>query len=560
MPDLSFRFSLSVLNHLGRGLYRSLATVIAEAISNAWDADASEVRVELKGKSLVIWDNGIGMDDNDIRNKFLKIGYSKRDDMTTTGKNRSVHGRKGIGKLAYLSISDDIIVRTRKKGSKQEIAIKLSNEEIDACINQNANAEEHDYPVKRLKSVDDKRIQPSGTILVFDGLRSRLVKKNLRQTLATHFHFTSATGFSIYVNDKIIDISDMKNLYKKIQFIWFVSRESEKDFNATAKEAGISTANIKRSSLLDKKFTKAFNAHGFIASVEKPSDLVIKGSHKEFKASIALFAGGRMRQAELLSDMSTAQYAESYMFGQIHVDRMDEGADRFASSRDSVKETDPYYAKFIKALRKVSKKVGADWDSYRRKLKEDGDPSNMSISPDERKYEEIINLWVKTHELTDFENPADQKVVDRLTAIVRENFGSYLGCFIAENLARSLIYNRSISLTPKMKKEIARFKRSEKRLKVKANIAFDITPFIFGKSGVDYMDLTNMAAAIDKWAKTSGNPNSLMADADSQAPIRNALMHTRHLTPKANNQGEIAWVNLAKKIFALINEQNGKKE
>ena len=560
MSNFSFRFSLSVLNHLGRGLYRSLATVIAEAISNAWDADASEVRVELKDDSLVIWDNGIGMNDDDIRNKFLKIGYSKRDDTTTTGKNRSVHGRKGIGKLAYLSISDNIIVRTRKKGSKQEIAIKLSNKEIDDCINQNANAEQHDYPVKRLKSVNDKRIQPSGTILVFDGLRSRLVKKNLRQTLATHFHFTSAAGFSIYVNDKIIDISDMKNLYEKIQFIWFVNRESEEDFNATAKEAGISTANIKHSRLLDKKFAKAFNAHGFIASVEKPHDLVITGSHKEFKASIALFAGGRMRQAELLSDMSTAQYAESYMFGQIHVDRMDEGADRFASSRDSVKETDPYYAKFIDALRQVSKKVGADWDFYRRKLKEDGDPSNMSIAPDERKYEEIFNLWVKTHELTDFEDPANQKLADMLTTIVRENFRCYLGCFIAENLARSLIYNRSISLTPKVKKEIVRFKEAEKRLEAEANIKFVITPPIFGKSGVEYMYLSDMATAIDEWAKTSDDPNSLMADVDRQAPIRNALMHSRHLTPKAKNQGEIAWVNLALKIFALMKEQNGKKE
>jgi len=43
-PDkFTFEISLSVLNHLGRNLYRSFATVLGEAISNSWDADAKKV-------------------------------------------------------------------------------------------------------------------------------------------------------------------------------------------------------------------------------------------------------------------------------------------------------------------------------------------------------------------------------------------------------------------------------------------------------------------------------------------------------------------------------------
>ncbi|MFR0064043.1 MAG: hypothetical protein ACLRUM_01240 [Veillonella parvula] len=41
--DLVFNISLSVLNHLGRNLYRNVITVLGEAISNSWDADASNV-------------------------------------------------------------------------------------------------------------------------------------------------------------------------------------------------------------------------------------------------------------------------------------------------------------------------------------------------------------------------------------------------------------------------------------------------------------------------------------------------------------------------------------
>ena len=43
--EFTFEISLSVLNHLGRSLYRSFATVMGEAISNAWDADAKKVEI-----------------------------------------------------------------------------------------------------------------------------------------------------------------------------------------------------------------------------------------------------------------------------------------------------------------------------------------------------------------------------------------------------------------------------------------------------------------------------------------------------------------------------------
>src|SRR5690554_7042619 len=41
--NFTFNISLSVLNHLGRNLYRNFITVIGEAISNSWDADANNV-------------------------------------------------------------------------------------------------------------------------------------------------------------------------------------------------------------------------------------------------------------------------------------------------------------------------------------------------------------------------------------------------------------------------------------------------------------------------------------------------------------------------------------
>src|SRR2546430_17381889 len=108
----TFEISLSVLNHLGRNLYRSFATVLGEAISNSWDADADNVRIYLaaSGDSFWIKDDGVGMTADDFQNKFLKIGYSKRKTGRRSPEGRPFIGRKGIGKLALLSCARKISV------------------------------------------------------------------------------------------------------------------------------------------------------------------------------------------------------------------------------------------------------------------------------------------------------------------------------------------------------------------------------------------------------------------------------------------------------------------
>ena len=115
MPENKFTFeiSLSVLDHLGRNLYRSFATVLGEAISNSWDADAKNVWIYINRdkNSFFIKDDGVGMTALDFQNKFLKIGYSKRrEGQTASPAGRPYIGRKGIGKLALLSCAEKIHV------------------------------------------------------------------------------------------------------------------------------------------------------------------------------------------------------------------------------------------------------------------------------------------------------------------------------------------------------------------------------------------------------------------------------------------------------------------
>ena len=73
--NFHFNISLTVLNSLGRDLYRSVNTILGEAISNSWDADAHNVHIYINRAEnyLVIKDDGIGMNAEDFQNKFLKI-------------------------------------------------------------------------------------------------------------------------------------------------------------------------------------------------------------------------------------------------------------------------------------------------------------------------------------------------------------------------------------------------------------------------------------------------------------------------------------------------------
>lgn len=125
------RISLNILNHLGLNLYSNTPAVLSEVIANAWDADATEVNIEIDDKAGIISvsDNGIGMDIEDINYKFLHIGYQKRNFQRVTDLGREPMGRKGIGKLSLFAISNKIEIHTKKKGGEKE-SFLLDAEEI----------------------------------------------------------------------------------------------------------------------------------------------------------------------------------------------------------------------------------------------------------------------------------------------------------------------------------------------------------------------------------------------------------------------------------------------
>ena len=131
MPEqkLELRFDPSTIEHLGIKMYSQLPQALAELVANAYDASAGKVEIKLydnklNNKRIVVSDDGIGMSFDDVRDKFLIIGRKRRDKdkgrtiKTAAGLERTITGRKGLGKLALFGIGNNIKIETTSAGEK----------------------------------------------------------------------------------------------------------------------------------------------------------------------------------------------------------------------------------------------------------------------------------------------------------------------------------------------------------------------------------------------------------------------------------------------------------
>lgn len=118
-----FNFSYAALKLLGKNLYNNAANAISELVANGLDAKAKNVYVYIdmsdkKNSIIEIIDDGIGMDYADLARKYVWIGRNKRNDADLLeDEKKNVMGRKGIGKLAALYLSNNYYILTKKEAN-----------------------------------------------------------------------------------------------------------------------------------------------------------------------------------------------------------------------------------------------------------------------------------------------------------------------------------------------------------------------------------------------------------------------------------------------------------
>lgn len=521
-----FNISLQVLNHLGRNLYRNFITVLGEAISNSWDADASNVWVEIDkdNNTMSICDDGIGMSEKDFQDKFLKIGYTKRSTgQSKTRKGRPFIGRKGIGKLALLSCAKNITILSKVKGGELVGGV-INNEELDQAIKDDLNSNEYSLgtPSAEAFNQSETLLQERGTLIIFDqlndGIRNRM--EYICKLVALHFRFSLIDKeFSIYINGKLVTAKALSDLAAATEFIWTTDDFNDPFLNlCRAKE-------VKEVSSLRVQGDLPFS--GFIASVQKPKKLQMPGLSEE-KVGIDLFVNGRLREKDFFRNISSAKHVANYLYGQIHINSLDDGGsvDRFTSSREGVIGDDPYVQKYLESFGQMLKQIEKQWDEFRRKHKEDGDPENESITRQRRKAEELINSITKDILTKEYDSLSERKVkawVDELRNEACHSLVAYADCFVVENLLRNYIEDSHDGATP-----LSFHEKAEERRKSEVNTlrGCGYTDSVRLKTtDAYYVDLSDLFVVVD--------PSMPRKDSIILERLRNVVAHTGGLTEKA---------------------------
>lgn len=540
---------MSVLDHLGRHLYRSFATVLGEAISNSWDADAKNVwiYIDRKKNSFSIIDDGIGMTADDFQNKFLKIGYSKRKGGNSSSeKGRPFIGRKGIGKLALLSCADKITIISKVKGGNYVGGI-IDNSELDKAITEDLTPQQ--YPLGKWETGSfgkHTRGHKRGTIIHFEN-----IKKGIRgsfdfltKIIALYFRFSLLDiSFNIFLDDEKITHKHLNDLAQKTQFLWEIGDHGDPFV------LGLDKAFSQKPSEHEIRKLTIAGVKGFLASVKKPRDLKIMTT--EERLGVDLFVNGRLRERDILKHIPTARVVENYLYGQVHFNELDDETDRFTSSREAIVADDPKYNKFLENLRKTILEVVEDWDKWRIKHRDEGDTENERISKKERASLGLYGAVSKEYDLPEGSKNKGKVDgwVDDLSSDAAFNFGSYAECFISENLVRKYIHEKKMPLSQKAKTAAEDWKKREAESKNKGNISIEIRRV---KSDLSYLAMNDLANLVDK--KDPAKVACLPRDANEYKPIRDAVAHTALLTDVAKNKLATVRENIKGRIKTLLSK------
>lgn len=193
---MNFKFSPDILRRLGEELISNPEQGIIELVKNSYDADATGCTLELKGTSIeggsiVISDDGIGMDQATIANGWLVIGRSRKMSSRLTELGRLPVGDKGLGRIAALRQGSQVTLITRpsnEPGIEYSLTINWDEfDKVDVVEAVNFDIDRHETN------------KSQGTQIIINNLHIKLgrreIQKLARELILLADPFADSTGF-----------------------------------------------------------------------------------------------------------------------------------------------------------------------------------------------------------------------------------------------------------------------------------------------------------------------------------------------------------------------------
>ncbi|MWN05172.1 ATP-binding protein [Gilliamella sp. Pas-s95] len=347
-----------ILELLGPSLYTNIYYILAELIANAYDADAHNVYIIADKDYIAVEDDGTGMsyEKGDIA-KYLNVAGTSRltAEDSVTKLNRNKMGRKGVGKLAALSVSENVFIKTISNGEKSGFILSRN-------INQG----------NLLTPLDENditfcKISGNGTAVVMTHPQYKLhsTLNAIKRNLLKIFPLVS-NDFKIHIirdNEEIIIDKFDKEMIKELSTLIILGDEFEylNEFFTTPYDAQINEllkiqpTKIIPIRMADKQGDKndySLEIKGWIGTY-----MTTRGRKVEMTDFpdnfISLYSNKKMGEFNILPFVGQNKLPEVYVVGQLHVDIFErtELPDMALSNRQGYKSDDPRYQAVLAFVR-----------------------------------------------------------------------------------------------------------------------------------------------------------------------------------------------------------------
>ncbi len=349
-----------ILELLGPNLYTNIYYILAELIANAYDADAHNVYLieDRDSGDIIVEDDGRGMsyENGDIK-RYLNVAKETRtsEEDSKTPEGRMKMGRKGVGKLAALSVAEKVLIKTICNGEKSGFVLSRTVGEDNLL---------EPLPEDR---IEFKKISQNGTSVVMQNPQYKMHKTlaAIKRNLLKIFPLVGA-DFKIHIEvngkSEIIDNFD-KNIISELSTLITLGD----DYKELSQHFSAEFDDIKNDVLKNKDAysipLRLLNRNGN----EKEYNLVICGWIGTYRTTkgrksettdfpdnfISLYANGKMGEFNILPIVGQNKLAEVYVVGQLHIDlfELTELPDMALSNRQGYKTDDKRYQEVIKYVR-----------------------------------------------------------------------------------------------------------------------------------------------------------------------------------------------------------------
>lgn len=364
-PKYKMTISRMTVDKLGVKLYDRVYAVIAELISNSYDADAETVtvrapmgqllatkvdgRVISKAVTIEVEDTGTGMSPEELQQFYLVVGKERREDPARgdTSKifGRKVMGRKGVGKLAPFGVCKVVEIISAGGASVSEgeesgfrvAHIILNKEKILS------DTDEVYYP--EVGAEDGKIYLKSGTKIILRDFEYRKISsiEDLTRQLSQRFGLSSP-NWRIDLQDSsktsgdpdfartvgLFTVPTMQN--SKVEFKGAtptVSTVDDVGYHVLGPD-GMHTDKLSPGFHHEGRF---YPVVGWIAYAKEPYK-------DELMAGVRIYCRGKFSAQTTVFNRKAGFTGEhnvrSYLVGEIHADWLDEGEDLIQTDRRDI--------------------------------------------------------------------------------------------------------------------------------------------------------------------------------------------------------------------------------